>query len=96
MLFDRRVRLGNEYLNIELFFKWIKQHCRIKKLIGHSENAVRLQMITGIINYLLLCLIWNEVPRAKSLIIVKRKLENLLLKVFPSKQAYMQIFFSNS
>ncbi len=38
--------------DIELFFKWIKQHCKIKTLIGHSENAVRFQMITGIITYL--------------------------------------------
>ena len=82
--------------DIELFFKWIKQHCKLKKLIGHSENAVRLQMITGIITYLLFRLIWNEVPRVKSLIILKRKLENLLLKVFPSNEAYTQIFFSSS
>lgn len=53
--------------DIELFFKWIKQHCKIKMLIGHSENAVRLQMITGIITYLLFRLTWNEVPKFKSL-----------------------------
>lgn len=65
--------------DIELFFKWIKQHCKIKTLIGHSENAVRLQMITGIITYLLFRLTWNEVPAIKGLIVLKRKIENLLL-----------------
>jgi hypothetical protein len=66
--------------DIELFFKWIKQHCKIKNLIGHSENAVKLQIITGIITYLLFGLTWEVVPQDKSLIILKRKIENLLLK----------------
>lgn len=50
--------------DIELFFKWIKQHCKIKNLIGHSGNAVKLQMITGIITYLLFRLTWEVVPQA--------------------------------
>lgn len=59
--------------DIELFFKWIKQHCKIKTLIGHSENAVKLQIITDIITYLLLKL-FLEVT--KSLIVLKRKIKN--------------------
>lgn len=39
---------------IELFFKWIKQNLRIKSFLGTSENAVRLQIITALIAYLLL------------------------------------------
>lgn len=82
--------------DIELFFKWIKQHCKIKNLIGHSENAVRLQLITGIITYLLFRLTWEIVPQAKSLIILKRKIENLLLKHVHIEQSYAQILFSSS
>lgn len=82
--------------DIELFFKWIKQHCKIKTLIGHSENAVRLQMITGIITYLLLRLTWHEIPEVQSLIILKRKLINLLLTTFCPCTCYAQIFFSSS
>ena len=41
---------------IELFFKWIKQHLRIKTFLGRSENAVRLQVLTALITYLLLAL----------------------------------------
>lgn len=82
--------------DIELFFKWIKQHCKIKTLIGHSENAVRLQMITGIITYLLLRLTWHEVPEVKSLIILKRKIVNLLLVTFDFHKSYLEIFFSDS
>jgi hypothetical protein len=39
---------------IELFFKWIKQNLRIRKFLGRSENAVRLQVIAGLIAYLLI------------------------------------------
>jgi putative transposase len=38
---------------IELFFKWIKQHLNIKRLVGRSENAVRIQILTALIAYLL-------------------------------------------
>lgn len=36
----------------ELFFKWIKQHLRIKTFWGYSENAVRIQIYSAIIAYL--------------------------------------------
>ena len=38
---------------IELFFKWIKQHLRIKSFFGRSENAVRTQIWTAVSAYLL-------------------------------------------
>ena len=41
---------------IELFFKWIKQHLNIKKFLGRSENAVRIQILTALISYLLVAL----------------------------------------
>lgn len=39
--------------DIELFFKWIKQNLKIKKFIGTSLNAVKIQIYTAIITYLL-------------------------------------------
>ena len=36
---------------IELFFKWIKQHLKIKSFWGASENAVKIQVYTAIITY---------------------------------------------
>lgn len=45
-----------ERWGIELFFKWIKQHLRIKSFLGRSENAVRMQILTALIAYLLLAL----------------------------------------
>lgn len=38
---------------IELFFKWIKQNLKIKKFLGRSENAVKIQIYTALITYLL-------------------------------------------
>lgn len=41
---------------IELFFKWIKQHLRIKRFLGRTENAVKIQILTALISYLLVVL----------------------------------------
>lgn len=41
---------------IELFFKWIKQHLKIQRFMGRSENAVRIQILTALITYLLVAL----------------------------------------
>jgi Transposase DDE domain/Domain of unknown function (DUF4372) len=42
---------------IELFFKWTKQHLKIKAFWGYSENAVRIQIYTAIITYLTVALV---------------------------------------
>ena len=39
---------------VELFFKWIKQNLKIRHFLGASENAVRIQITTALIAYLLL------------------------------------------
>lgn len=41
---------------IELFFKWIKQHLAIKRFLGRSETAVKIQILTALIAYLLVLL----------------------------------------
>jgi len=43
-----------ERWQIELFFKWIKQHLKIKKFIGNSENAIQFQIWTALIYYVIL------------------------------------------
>ena len=42
---------------IELFFKWIKQHLRIKRFYGTSENAVKIQIYTAVITYCLVAIV---------------------------------------
>jgi IS4 transposase len=52
---------------IELFFKWIKQHLKIKKFWGETENAVKTQIWIAICNYLLVAIIKKELKIEKSL-----------------------------
>ena len=42
---------------IELFFKWLKQHLKIKKFWGESENAVRIQIYTAITAYCMMAIV---------------------------------------
>jgi hypothetical protein len=41
---------------VELFFKWIKQHLRIKKFLGNSENAVKTQIWCAVSTYVLIAI----------------------------------------
>lgn len=45
-----------ERWGIELFFKWVKQHLKIKQFFGRSPNAVHNQIVTALISYLLIAL----------------------------------------
>jgi len=42
---------------VEVFFKWIKQHLRIKKFYGISENAVKVQIWIAVSTYLLVAIV---------------------------------------
>ena len=57
---------------IELFFKWIKQHLHIKKFYGFSKNAVKSQIMTALITYLLLQLFRDRIDSKKSLLEIQR------------------------
>jgi hypothetical protein len=46
--------------NVELFFKWIKQHLKIKHFWGTSDNAVRIQIYCAIITYCLVAIIRHD------------------------------------
>jgi hypothetical protein len=53
--------------HIELFFKWIKQHLKIRSFYGHSENAVRCQIWSAIGAYLMVAILKKELGIDKSL-----------------------------
>jgi IS4 transposase len=50
-------RLYQQRWQIEMFFKWIKQNLTVKKLWGHSENAVRIHLWVAICSYLIVAYI---------------------------------------
>jgi hypothetical protein len=52
---------------VELFFKWIKQHLRIKKFLGNSENAVKTQVWCAVATYVLIAIIKKELQLDASL-----------------------------
>jgi transposase len=52
---------------VELFFKWIKQHLRIKRFFGTSENAVRTQIWIAVSVYVLIAIIKKRLNLAASL-----------------------------
>ena len=52
--------------SIELFFKWLKQHLKIKKFWGTSENAVRIQIYCAIITYCLVVIVKHDMKLERS------------------------------
>lgn len=53
-------RLYKYRWTVELFFKWIKQHLKIKTFWGYSENAVRIQIYSAIIAYVSVVIMKNK------------------------------------
>jgi transposase len=52
---------------VELFFKWIKQHLRIKRFLGTSENAVKTQIWCAVATYVLIAIVKKELHLNASL-----------------------------
>lgn len=52
---------------VELFFKWIKQHLRIKRFLGTSENAVKAQIWCAVSTYVLIAIVKKELNLDASL-----------------------------
>lgn len=52
---------------VELFFKWIKQHLKVKTFWGHTENAVKVQLYCAIIAYCLVAIVAAELKIKRSI-----------------------------
>ena len=51
---------------VELFFKWLKQHLKIKKFWGTTENAVRIQIYSAICAYCLVAIVQHDMQLTRS------------------------------
>ena len=63
------LEVANLYMNrwqIELFFKWLKQHLKIKKFWGTTENAVRIQISAAITAYCLVAIVQHDMQLKRS------------------------------
>ena len=75
---------------IELFFKWIKQHLRIKAFYGTSFNAVRAQLWIAVSVYLLVALLKKRLRLEMSLYAMLQILSLTLFEKTPILQAFTQ------
>ena len=59
--------LYHQRWQIELFFKWLKQHLKIKKFWGNSENAVRIQIYSAITTYCMMAIVQKKMGVDRSI-----------------------------
>ena len=71
---------------VELFFKWLKQHLKIKAFWGTSENAVRIQIYSAIIAYCLVAIVGHELKINRSTYEILQVLGISLLDKTPVKE----------
>jgi hypothetical protein len=76
---------------IELFFKWIKQHLRIKAFFGRSENAVRTQIWIAVAVYVLVAIVKKRLHASASLYTVLQILSLTLFDKQPLDQLLAEI-----
>jgi len=80
--------LYKERWKVELFFKWIKQHLRIKAFFGTSENAVKTQVWIAISIYVLVAIVKKELGLKKSLYEI---LQILSVTIFEKDQLFQAL-----
>jgi hypothetical protein len=73
---------------VELFFKWIKQHLRIKAFYGTSENAVKTQIWISIAVYVLVAIVKKELRLEQSLYTILQVVSVTLFEKVPILQAF--------
>ena len=76
---------------IELFFKWIKQHLRIKRFYGTSENAVKTQIWIAVSIYVLIAIIKKKLNLNTSLYTLLQILSITLFEKMPLQQVLQTI-----
>jgi hypothetical protein len=82
---------------VELFFKWIKQHLRIKAFYGNSPNAVKTQVWIAISVYVLVAIIKKELNLSRSLTDILQILsvntfeKTPLIELFPPEHNQIQL-----
>jgi len=92
------LQVANLYKNrwqIELFFKWLKQHLKIKKFWGDTENAVRIQIYSAIITYCLVAIVQHDMKIERTTYEVLQILSISLTDTASLKALYDKSNFNN-
>lgn len=75
---------------VELFFKWIKQHLHIKSFWGITENAVRIQIYSAITTYCLVAIVEHDLKLYRSTFDVLRILSMSLFDKTPVRELFQR------
>ena len=76
---------------IELFFKWIKQHLRIKAFYGTSDNAVKTQIWIAISVYVLMAILKKRLDLEQSLYTILQILSLIIIEKIPILTAFQEV-----
>ena len=76
---------------VELFFKWIKQHLRIKAFFGTSENAVKSQLWIAVSVYVLVAIVKKRLKISASLYEILQILSLTMFERMPLDQLLAQV-----
>jgi hypothetical protein len=76
---------------VELFFKWIKQHLRIKQFYGTTENAVKTQIWTAVSTYVLVAIVKKRLKIQASLYEMLQILSLTMFEQTPLNMLFSQI-----
>lgn len=63
----KEAELYHSRWQIELFFKWLKQHLKVKKFWGQTENAVRIQIYTAVTAYCMMAIVQKKMDVQRSI-----------------------------
>lgn len=92
------LEIANLYRNrwqVELFFKWLKQHLKIKKFWGTTENAVKIQVYAAMTAYCLVAIIQQELKIGISTYEMLQKLSVTLTEKIPLRELFAKPKISN-
>jgi hypothetical protein len=84
-------RLYKSRWDVELFFKWVKQHLRIKAFYGYSENAVKTQIWIAVSVYVLVAILKKRLALEASLHEILQVLSVTLFEQVPILQAFQDV-----
>ena len=83
---DLIAQLYRQRWQVELFFKWIKQHLRIKTFLGTSENAVKTQIWIAVCTYVLIAIVKKRLKLSHSLYEILQILSLTMFETIPINQ----------
>lgn len=85
---EQIAQLYKQRWQIELLFKWVKQHLQIRRFVGRNENAVRIQLLTALIAYMLVLLLKHSSGFKESLWMLLAQLRHSLFQRPRTEKSY--------